>query len=74
MAIISYFDGWNLKNTLEFRNIKQNSKIAFVVDDLLPVNPWTPRRLEIKGIAEILRGNDYVKIVPLKKSSWGLEG
>ncbi len=31
-------------------------------------------RLEVKGLAEILRGNDYVKIVPLKKSSWGLEG
>ncbi|MGB8024254.1 MAG: hypothetical protein WCF06_08050 [Nitrososphaeraceae archaeon] len=48
--------------------------MAFVVDDLLSVNPWAPRGLEVKGLAEILRGNDYVKIVPLKKSSWGLEG
>jgi hypothetical protein len=30
--------------------------------------------LKITGIATILRGSDYVKIVPLKKSSWGLEG
>lgn len=69
-----YFGGWNLKNSLKFRNILQNNKVAFVVDDLVSVNPWTPRGVEIKGIAEILRGNDYVKIVPFKKSSWGFEG
>ena len=69
-----YFGGWNLKNSLKFRNILQNNKVAFVVDDLVSVNPWTPRGVEIKGIAEILRGKDYVKIVPFKKSSWGFEG
>jgi pyridoxamine 5'-phosphate oxidase family protein len=63
-----YFGGWNLKNSLKFRNILQNNKVAFVVDDLVSVNPWTPRGVEIKGIAEILRGKDYVKIVPFKKS------
>ena len=52
----------------------QNNKVAFVVDDLISANPWAPGGLEVKGIAEILRGDDYVKIVPLKKSSWGLEG
>ena len=55
------FGGWKLKNSLKFKNIQQNNKVAFV-------------GLEVKGLAEILRGNDYVKIVPLKKSSWGLEG
>jgi pyridoxamine 5'-phosphate oxidase family protein len=69
-----YFGGWNLKNSLKFRNMLQNNKVAFVVDDLVSVNPWTPRGIEIKGIAEILRGKDYVKIVPFKKSSWGFEG
>ena len=48
--------------------------MAFVVDDLISANPWAPVGLEVKGIAEILRGDDYVKIVPLKKSRWGLEG
>jgi pyridoxamine 5'-phosphate oxidase family protein len=67
-----FFGGWNLKNSLKFRNILQNDKVAFVVDELVSVNPWKPRGIEIKGIAEILRGNDYVKIVPLKKSSWGM--
>jgi pyridoxamine 5'-phosphate oxidase family protein len=34
-----YFGGWNLKNSLKFRNILQNNKVAFVVDDLVSVNP-----------------------------------
>ena len=67
-----FFGGWNLKDSLKFRNILQNNKVAFVVDELVSVNPWKPRGVEIKGIAEILRGNDYVKIVPVKKSSWGM--
>lgn len=73
-GICFYFGGWKLKNSLKFKNILQNNKVAFVVDDLISANPWTPIRLEVKGIAEILRGDDYVKIMPLKESSWGLEG
>ncbi len=34
------FGGWKLKNSLKFKNIQQNNKVAFVVDDLLSVNPW----------------------------------
>ncbi|MBA3749334.1 MAG: PPOX class F420-dependent oxidoreductase [Nitrosopumilus sp.] len=68
-----YFGGWSLKKSLKFKNIKKNPKVAFVVDDLVSINPWIPRGVEIKGIAEILRGEDYIKIIPLKKSSWGLE-
>ncbi|MDQ6724030.1 MAG: PPOX class F420-dependent oxidoreductase [Thermoproteota archaeon] len=67
-----YFGGWNLKNSLKFKNMLQNNKVAFVVDDLISVKPWSPRGIEIRGIAEILRGNDYVKILPHKKVSWGL--
>jgi len=66
-----YFGGWNLKNSLKFKNILKNNKVAFVVDDLISITPWKPRGIEIRGIAEILRGSDYVKIVPFKKLSWG---
>ncbi len=34
-----YFGGWNLKNSLKFKNILQNNKMAFVVDDLISVKP-----------------------------------
>lgn len=71
-----YFGGWNLEKSLKFRNILQNNKVAFVVDNLVSVDPWRVSGVEIKGIAEINKrdGNEYVKITPLKKSSWGLEG
>ncbi|MGB6671365.1 MAG: PPOX class F420-dependent oxidoreductase [Candidatus Nitrosopolaris sp.] len=71
-----YFGGWNLEKSLKFRNILQNNKVAFVVDNLVSVDPWSVSGVEIKGIAEINKrdGNEYVKITPLRKSSWGLEG
>jgi pyridoxamine 5'-phosphate oxidase family protein len=62
-----YLGGWNLKNSLKFKNILQNNKVAFIVDDLISIKSWSPRGVEIRGIAEILHGNDYVKIVPQKK-------
>jgi pyridoxamine 5'-phosphate oxidase family protein len=65
-GICFYFGGWKLKNSLKFKNILQNNKVAFVVDDLISDNPWTPIGLEVKGIAEILRVGDYVKIMPQK--------
>jgi len=67
-----FFGGWNLKPSLKFRHILKNNKVAMVVDDLVSINPWVPRGIEIRGITEILRGEDYVRIIPVKKTSWGL--
>jgi pyridoxamine 5'-phosphate oxidase family protein len=71
-----YFGGWNLEKSLKFRNIRQNNKVALVVDNLVSVDPWRVSGVEIKGIAEITKrnGNEYVKTTPFRKSSWGLEG
>ena len=71
-----YFGGWNLEKSLKFRNIRQNNKVAFVVDNLVSVDPWRVSGVETKGIAEITKrnGHESVKITPLKKSSWGIEG
>ncbi len=71
-----YFGGWNLEKSLKFRNIEKNSKVAFVVDDLLTRNPWRPRGVEIRGVAEIQENVEglYVRITPTHKVSWGLTG
>ncbi|MBI4257512.1 MAG: PPOX class F420-dependent oxidoreductase [Thaumarchaeota archaeon] len=63
-------------NTLKTRNIQQNSKVAFVIDDVSSKHPWRARGIEIRGIAEIIENNHRasVKIKPLKKASWGLGG
>ncbi len=69
-----YFGGWNLGQSLKFRNIAQNHKVAMVFDDLVSVSPWRPRGLEIRGLAEIeyADGSPYIRIVPITKRSWGL--
>ncbi len=71
-----YFGGWNLERSLKFRNILSNSKVAFVVDDLVSVRPWRARGIEIKGVAEKViceEGRSCVRIRPTRKASWGLE-
>src|SRR6266540_7092431 len=38
----------------KFRDVRGNSRVAFVVDDLASVDPWRPRGIEIRGEAEVL--------------------
>jgi len=69
-----YFSGWNLEKSLKFRNIKDNSKVALVIDDLVTVRPWSPRGIVIRGRAEVEESEKgtWIKVAPLKKVSWGL--
>lgn len=71
-----YFSGWNLAKSLKYRNILENNKVAFVVDDFAPTTPWMPRGIEVVGVAEPItaEGRPAVRIVPIQKRSWGLEG
>jgi len=68
-----YFGGYNLEKSLKFRNMQKNPKVAFVVDDLVSVKPWTPRGVEIRGLAETVQRDGYlnVRITPLVKVGWG---
>jgi pyridoxamine 5'-phosphate oxidase family protein len=69
-----YFGGWNLAGSLKYKNITQNSKIAFVVDDLASIRPWAPRGIELRGTAEVLseNGAKCIKITAHSTRSWGL--
>lgn len=46
--------GHNMAASQKFRNVAAGSKVAFVVDDIASLNPWTVRCLEIRGDAEAL--------------------
>ncbi|MGK3201204.1 PPOX class F420-dependent oxidoreductase [Amycolatopsis sp. MEPSY49] len=48
--------GHNLSGSKKFRNVRENGRVAFVVDDLPSTNPWRVRCLEIRGHAEALTG------------------
>lgn len=46
--------GMNLAKSRKYRNIADNGRVAFVIDDILSTAPWRVRCLEIRGHAEVL--------------------
>jgi pyridoxamine 5'-phosphate oxidase family protein len=66
-----------------YRDLVRNPKVAYVVDDLPSINPWTIRGIEIRGEAEVLSsggenivpgfGPDMIRIHPKRIVSWGIE-
>lgn len=48
--------GHNMAASRKFRNIADNGRVAFVVDDLASIDPWRVRCLEIRGHGEAIEG------------------
>jgi pyridoxamine 5'-phosphate oxidase family protein len=46
--------GFNMAQSQKFRNIADNARAAFVIDDIASVNPWRVRCLEIRGRGEAI--------------------
>ena len=74
--------GWNMGASRKFRNVRANGRVAFVVDDLVSVRPWTVRGLEIRGHAEALTdaeppqpfmSGEIIRIHPERIFGWGIE-
>jgi pyridoxamine 5'-phosphate oxidase family protein len=76
--------GQDVSRTQKYRNIQIDPNVAFVIDDVLP--PWRPRRVEIRGTAEVLPtggkaafGDRYeaddvlIRITPVQIIGWGLD-
>jgi pyridoxamine 5'-phosphate oxidase family protein len=73
--------GRDMGNSRKFHNVAANGKVAFVVDDIASVDPWTVRCLEIRGVGEALTGqippnsyvtSDVIRIHPRRIISWGM--
>jgi pyridoxamine 5'-phosphate oxidase family protein len=57
--------------------------VAFVVDDLAAVNPWTPRGVTIQGRADVHPeggqrlgpgfDSTLIRITPRRITSWGID-
>lgn len=47
--------GFGMVNSRKFRNIEDNGRVAFVVDDVPSLDPFQVRCLEIRGWAEAVR-------------------
>jgi pyridoxamine 5'-phosphate oxidase family protein len=78
--------GHGLSRSKKWRDLQANPKVAFAVDDLASVDPWTPRGIEIRGRAELHQeggegrfggggwDSAWFSIVPQRIISWGIEG
>jgi pyridoxamine 5'-phosphate oxidase family protein len=76
--------GHGFKGSKKWRDLSANPRVAFVVDDLERVDPWTPRGMEVRGLAELHEeggerfgeGWDaaWIRILPRRIVGWGIEG
>jgi pyridoxamine 5'-phosphate oxidase family protein len=44
--------GTNMAASKKFRDAERHPEVAFAVDDLASIDPWSPRGIEIRGRAE----------------------
>ena len=76
--------GHGLSKSKKWRDLSGNPRAALVVDDLVSMNPWIPRGIEIRGRAELHgQGGErfgggwdsaWFSVVPQRIISWGIEG
>jgi pyridoxamine 5'-phosphate oxidase family protein len=73
--------GRDLGRSQKFRNVRAGSRAAFVVDDVVSVDPWTVRMVEIRGPAEAISGieaprpgfsSELIRIRPERIIAFGL--
>lgn len=75
--------GFRMRKTQKWKNVAQNNRIAFVVDDLISQQPFQARMLEIRGTVELLtnpadlvrEGGDgaVIRLHPRKIISMGID-
>jgi pyridoxamine 5'-phosphate oxidase family protein len=76
-----YVGGIDPAKTRKFRNVQAgNDKVALVIDDMVSIEPWTPRFMRIYGTAELIERQGqfgpapYMRITPTVSWSWNLDG
>ena len=75
--------GHHVATTKKYRDVQANGWAALVVDDLVSIDPWTPRMLEIRGRAEVFEsggeqlgpgfGGGFIRLHPEKVNSFGID-
>ncbi|TCO48826.1 PPOX class F420-dependent oxidoreductase [Actinocrispum wychmicini] len=66
--------GRDMAASRKYRNVADNGRVAFVVDDVPSVNPWRVRCVEIRGHAEVVTdGAPIIRVHPDRVISFGIE-
>lgn len=76
--------GHGLSRSKKWRDLVANRRAALVVDDLVSTQPWTPRGIEVRGLAELHEDGGekfgpgwdraWLRILPRRVISWGITG
>ena len=66
--------GMDISRTRKYLNVKATERAAFVVDELVSVEPWQPRGLKVVGQARIegTEAGGSIRIAPQTVWSWGI--
>ena len=74
--------GHGLGASRTFANVRSRAEVSFVVDDIVSVDPWRVRGMEIRGDAETLVDQtpprpgfspELIRIHPRRIRTWGLD-
>ena len=78
--------GFRMSASRKFRNVADNGRVAFVVDDIASTDPWRVRCLEIRGDAEAITApagssgdseggssGPFIRIHPRRIISFGID-
>ncbi|WP_255219266.1 PPOX class F420-dependent oxidoreductase [Nocardia tenerifensis] len=75
--------GMRMRVSRKFRNVEAGSRVSFVVDQQVSVEPYVIRGIEVRGTAEALDGAEppfqhqeraVIRIHPERVISWGIDG
>lgn len=74
--------GHGIAQSKKFRDVARSGRAAFVVDDLVATDPWTPRMLTVRGRAEALPAggrevmpffaSELIRLIPERIVSFGI--
>jgi pyridoxamine 5'-phosphate oxidase family protein len=74
--------GHGIAQSKKYRDIARSGRAAFVVDDLVSANPWTPRMITVRGRGEALSSGgqavmpdfapELIRIYPAWIGSFGI--
>jgi pyridoxamine 5'-phosphate oxidase family protein len=66
--------GMDLAHTKKFRDARRTGRASIVIDDLVSVDPWSPRGIEVRGGAEVVETpRPLIRVHPERVISWGLK-
>lgn len=67
--------GYEMAKSRKFRNLADNDRVAFVVDDVTSRDPWRVRCVEIRGTATQAEadGAAIIRVTPRKVISFGID-